>query len=290
LAAKAADARYTAVLPILNRGCSIPTTVPLPLSDDLTFRKVKGDDLAVITEADDEAANLLRGGTYTLTFEGFDPNADASSLNIRVLSALFTLNVLGSGGPLSLDRAYILRSLRKTTVSTTHALGNHQHSNLEKFEISKGTDLTYASNLFAALSVALEKHPPLRITVSRFNSSIGRSALDDKLIDLCIALESVFQSQTEISFQFALYNTLLSEGDEKKRQNIFKMLKKLYNQRSNVVHGNKDLDEQWVKDNWDDLLRIAKAAILRKVEFLSLKNHDQWKEYLETLALGTANG
>jgi hypothetical protein len=244
MAAKPAVARFTAVLPVLNRGCVIPTRVPLPLSKTLTFRKVKGDDLAAITEKDDDASTFLKGGTYTLTFEEFDPETEVTALSTKVLAALFTLNVLGNGCPLSLDRAYVLRSLRRTSVDAIKPLPSHQHGNVGKFEISKGTDLTYAADLFSALSEALTKHPPLRITVSRFNSSIGRSALDDKLIDLCIALESVFQSQTEISFQFALYNTLLSETDEQRRISIFKTLKKLYNQRSNIVHGNKDLDEE----------------------------------------------
>lgn len=289
MAAKSVE-QFSAVLPILNTGCSIPTTVPLSLSADITFRKIKGDDLAIITESDDEVLGIVKGGTYTLTFENFDQSANDSSLNTTVLALLFTLNVLGNGCPLSINRAYVIRSLRKTSLFATRELPSHNHSNAGKFEIEKGTDLALAPSLFSAVSSALQSHPPLRITISRFNSSIGRSAMDDKLIDLCIALESVFQSQTEISFQFALYNSLLSEAETVKRQAIFKTLKKLYTERSNVVHGNKDLEDQWVKDNWEDLIRIAKASILRKVEFLNGKTHEEWKNYLETLALGTDNG
>jgi hypothetical protein len=289
MVAKATE-QFSAVLPILNNGCSIPTTVPLSLSEDITFRKIKGDDLAIITESDEDALGIVKGGTYTLTFENFDKSTDDAAFNTIVLSLLFTLNILGNGCPLSINRAYVIRSMRKTSLFTSRELPSHHHSNVGKFEITKGTDLGLAPNLFSAVSSALQSHPPLRITISRFNSSIGRSALDDKLIDLCIALESVFQSETEISFQFALYNSLLSETDTAKRQAIFKTLKKLYAQRSNVVHGNKDLEHEWVKDNWEDLIRIAKASILRKVEFLNGKTHNEWKTHLETLALGTDNG
>jgi hypothetical protein len=287
---KAGAERFSAVLPILNRGCSVPTTVPLPLSDEITFRKIKGDDLAIITEKDDDAASFLKGGTYTLTFETFEPRTQASSLNAQVLAALFALNVIGGGCPLSIEKAYVIRSLRKTDIHETRLVPGHQHSSVGKFEIAKGTDLSYASNLFKAACKALAAHPPLRITLSRFNSSMGRSAYDDRIIDLCIALESVFQAQTEISFQFALYNALLSENDPQKRLTIFKLLKKLYSHRSNVVHGNKDLDEPWARDNWPDLLRIAKASILRKIDYLGGNEHVGWRDQLETLALGTDDG
>ena len=286
MAGKPKNARYTAVIPVLNNGCSIPTSVPLPLSDNVAFQKIRGDELAVITEKDSEAFGVLKGGSYTLSFNKIDSATTEHDIQTHIAAAAFSLNVLSTGTPVSFGKAYFVRTLRKVTLHNSSDITGHRHSNLTKFEIPKGTDLSYASNLFESLMIALNKHPPLRITISRYSSAIGRTANDDKLIDLCIALESIFQAQTEISFQFALYNSILSEEEAGKRYTIFKTLKKLYSHRSRVVHGTKDLDEDWLLQSWPDLIRIAKASILRKIDFLNANNHDDWRDHLEGLALG----
>ncbi len=290
MAARKDNARFTAVIPVANESCAIPTTVPLPLSSDISFQKIRGDDLALITEKDNDAFGKLKGGTYTLTLSGIDPQKFSVNFATQVSASAFTLNILGSGTPLSLGKAYIIRSLRKSSLHSSVSNSGHQHGILNKFEIPKGTDLAVASKLYSALMVALKKHPPLGITISRYSSATGRASADDRLIDLCIALESVFQSQTEISFQFALYNSILAETDPKKRLSIFSNLKKLYSERSNVVHGNKSLDSKWLDEKWDDLVGITKASILRKIEFLNESDHKRWRGYLQGLALGVPDG
>lgn len=284
------EPRFSAVIPILNVGCSIPITVPLPLSANISFRTIRGDDLAIITEHDDDAHGFLKGGSYTITIDAFDPAAESPKLQQQVAAALFSINVLGNGTPISIEKLYVIRSLRKTYLHSVKTINGHRHANIDKFTIHKGTDLSSAANLYLAVCAALDKHPPLQITISRYNSAIGRRSRDDKLIDLCIALESIFQAKSEISFQFALYNSILSETDLNIRLTIFKLLKKLYNERSNIVHGNRDLDQAWVDEKWDDLLRITKASILRKIDYLNENNHATWRDHLESLALGTKNG
>lgn len=269
----------------------MPTALPLAISEQIAFRKIRGDDLSIITEKDEDSSSFIKGGTFTLTVDPFDPKEEEEVFRDKISSSIFAINVLGRGNPISVDRVYVTRHLRKTSLNSTKLIGGHRHPNLDAFEISKGTDLSAAPALFTAVCTALRKHPPLRITLSRFNSAMGRLAWDDKLIDLCISLESIFQAQTEISFQFALFNSLLSEDDFNKRLEIFKTLKKLYDQRSNVVHGNKELDQTWIAEKWEDLTQIARAAILKKVDFLTRNDHNQWKLELQSLALGAhANG
>ena len=156
--------------------------------------------------------------------------------------------------------------------------------------IPKGTNLAAAKTLFLSFETAIQKNKPLTLTLSRFNSSLGRFAPHDRLIDLCIALESVFQSQSEITFQFSLFNALLAEDDPVKRQIIFKQLNKLYQQRSFLVHGSNNLDEIWFEEAWPSLVAIAKASILIKIDFLAQHDHVAWKDHLEQLALGILNG
>lgn len=193
--------------------------------------------------------------------------------------------------PISIEKMYVIRNFRKKiSVEKRSIIKGHRHSNLDKFQINRGTDLSYGSELFKAASIALQKHPPLRITISRFGSAIGRGSDEDRLIDLCIALESIFQTNTEISFQFVLYNAILSESELEKISAIFATLKRLYSERSSIVHGNKGIDLDWLKEKWPDLLGITKASILRKIDFLQTNEHKDWKHHLERLALGIADG
>lgn len=231
----------------------------------------------------------MKGSTYTITIDGFDESEEWNVALARVLSAAFSLNVYSEEQAISVDSAYVIRSLRKRTVHERRDLPHHHHGKKGPFKIPKGTDFSATETLFSSVQAALAKHKPLALTLSRFNSSLGRVSSQDRLIDLCIALESVFQSQTEITFQFSLFNSLLAETDPAKRHTIFKLLKKLYGQRSKLVHGSKELDQEWFDEAWPSLVAIAKAAILRKVDFLAQHDHDAWKDHLEQLALGTLN-
>ncbi|MBN8816574.1 MAG: hypothetical protein J0J06_14150 [Sphingomonas sp.] len=279
-------ATYSVVVPVLNRKCSLPNSFPVSLSDSVSIRKVRGDDLVAITEHDTEAASYLHGGKFTITFDDYDMAWSKDQLGNALICALFSLNTISSGSALAVERAFILKSHRITKIEKTESWSGYNHAQQADFKIQSASSVKYARDLYKAVSTAIAKYPPLRLTVNRLNSAIGRSAIDEKIIDLCIALESVFQSQTEISFQFALYNSLLSEGDKYKRREVFALLKKLYGQRSNIVHGNKDADEKWCEDNLPRLLSIAKTSVLQKIEFLANKTHDEWKANLEELALG----
>ena len=284
------EAHFSAVIPVLNAACSIPTTVPLPLSEHLSFRKIRADDLAIITEKDEAASGFVNGGSFTFTISSFDPNISENDLNKNITAAVFSINVLGNGNPISVEKFYILKTHRKTSLHSSTFIRGHSHSNREKFTISKNQDLSYAANLFGSIERSFAKQASLQITLSRFNSAIGRTSPEDKLIDLCISLESIFDSGSEIAFQFSLYNSILSEEDSVKRVARFNLLKRLYSKRSKVVHGSKSLDNAWFNDNWNDLLKISKASILRKIDFLSQNQDINWKSYLESLALGTKYG
>lgn len=287
---KASNASYHLVLPVNNTPCQIPSEIPISLSEKVALRQIRPDDLATITADEKFEVGFLKGSSYTITIDEFDSSSSWSNSLKSILAAVFSLNVYSSEGAISIDSAYVIRTLRKRTVHERKELPHHHHGNKSKFKIDKSTKLAAAESLFSSVQSAINKHKPLQLTLSRFNSSLGRSSPQDRLIDLCIALESVFQSQSEITFQFSLFNSLLAETDFQKRHEIFRKLKKLYNQRSQLVHGSHDLDQAWFDEAWPSLVAIAKAAILRKIDFLAENSHDEWKAHLEHLALGMPNG
>lgn len=277
---------YRIVIPARNEGFRIPTKVPIPLGARATFEKIRADDLAVITEKDDPSRNFINGGTFTLNINLDNSDYNDPEIRSRIFSAIFSLNVACQEFPIVIDRGFLLRTARKTSLVKVFEEYGHTHQISGKFTISKDFDISALSELSDSTFLALSQHPPLKITLSRFNSSLGRRAFDEKIVDICIALESIFDAKSEIAFQFALYNSIISEQDANKRHAIFLLLKKLYTQRSNIVHGSQEINHEWATEKWDDIMRIAKTAIMQKIDYLSKHNHATWKPHLENLALG----
>ena len=84
------------------------------------------------------------------------------------------------------------------------------------------------------------RHRRLQVALGRFNVVYERSRSEDKLVDLWIALESLFLKrgeQMELSYRAALrIARFLGEGPGQ-RVELFETMKKSYNARSRVVHG-----------------------------------------------------
>jgi hypothetical protein len=81
----------------------------------------------------------------------------------------------------------------------------------------------------------------LRNAIDYYYRSLGDLRLEEKLIDLMIAFESMFsggRNAGELRLRYALRASFfLSIGQETKRSTIFKDVYDLYNKRSAVVHG-----------------------------------------------------
>ena len=101
---------YRVVAPVMNRKCSIPSGFPISLSEDVALRKIRGDDLAIITERNNEAATYLNGGNFTITIDNFDITKTDEQLNEELLCSLFSLNTISSGSALAVDRVFVLGS------------------------------------------------------------------------------------------------------------------------------------------------------------------------------------
>ncbi|MGE3691014.1 MAG: hypothetical protein AB7F98_06505 [Novosphingobium sp.] len=277
------------VAPLLNVKGKLAKKIPLSLADNVSLREIRADDLALITRLDIEGSSHIRGGVLAFTFEGIPSTTSANDLDRLILAAAFSASVLGEGS-ICLDEIYAIRLPRKVKLEAIHRFRGLAHGTENAFEIKRSTDVGSAEILYSSTYNALTAHDPLRLTLSRFCSSLGKSTDEHRLIDLCISLESIFQAQTEISFQFSLYNSLLAEAEVARREIVFDLLKKLYEQRSKIVHGVGGIDTVWLAQHWPDLVRIAKAAIIKKIEFLNQHNKNQWKTYLRSLALGSDNG
>jgi len=78
----------------------------------------------------------------------------------------------------------------------------------------------------------------LGIPLGRFHDSYERRNERDKLIDLCVALESLYvREKDELAYRLALRCAYFLERDEAKLEETFRAVRDIYNARSKIVHG-----------------------------------------------------
>ncbi|MDO8635819.1 MAG: HEPN domain-containing protein, partial [Dehalococcoidia bacterium] len=108
------------------------------------------------------------------------------------------------------------------------------------------------------------KEMPLYIAINRFSSSYDKRTLADKLVDLMIAMEALLGSQTEITYKIALRFAYLLYPPSEDRKDAFRRIKKVYSERSKLVHGDR-LEPKYTEtqvDNFEDEVRRLIIKVL----------------------------
>lgn len=104
-------------------------------------------------------------------------------------------------------------------------------------------------------------HDFLRVPVSRFNASYMHLDTNDKLIDLSIAMESLYVGEyQELAYKLALRGAYFLEYDAEKRRHAFMRSKQVYKARSDIVHGRLK-----PPTNLDELVNYAQEHLRRSI-------------------------
>lgn len=119
----------------------------------------------------------------------------------------------------------------------------------------------------------------LHIVADRFVRYSRSNDSWDALVDLCICLEALIESQTEISFRFAICLTKISQL--KDPETVSELLSDLYDLRSKVVHGADPRKEhKKLQPRLSQIRFVARAILSAYVLFLSEHTKDDWKKHL----------
>ena len=125
----------------------------------------------------------------------------------------------------------------------------------------------------------------LRNAIDYFYHALGDRRYEERLIDLMIAMESLFSKEPqELRLRISLRAAfLLSIGRESERPNIFRLIYDLYKKRSKVVHGVERVDlpyeeisklESYVRESIKRLIHIEQE----KDNFLELLDQTVYDE------------
>ncbi len=129
----------------------------------------------------------------------------------------------------------------------------------------EGEQLVFAGQTeetFRQLITAQGEFPAL--AYSRYLSSLEKDSYEDRLLDLWIALESLFVpdgKKGEITYKLRLRMAFYFGGTLQERQRLADFIKTSYNHRSEIVHSGKQLGNR-LKGEVLLLSRIARAALL----------------------------
>jgi len=144
-------------------------------------------------------------------------------------------------------------------------------------KIVKAAASTWVRHFFTARGKTKDK---LHITADRFVRYSRMNNSRDALVDLCICLESLIESQTEISFRFAM--CLAKVSGLKDAEEASDLLSDLYDLRSKVVHGvDSNKEHKKVEPNVVKLRLAARAIVTAYVLYLTEHTKDEWKKHLK---------
>jgi Apea-like HEPN len=143
-----------------------------------------------------------------------------------------------------------------------------------------------------------------KFPIRRFNLSFERGLLDERIVDLIIAAESLLLSDLgprdrgELKFRLTLRAAKFFEHPSYSEHEVYQVMRRAYDARSAVVHGGRSPEDIRLPDNPSADLRTFIEAIedlvrlgLRKA--LSMKQDGKKlreAEYWNTLALSTRSG
>lgn len=148
-----------------------------------------------------------------------------------------------------------------------HDVYGKQFSRLPASKINIINDLI---NQFSALS--FKNRTRMNRVLSRLSQAKRRSRIEDKILDLGIALEMVLLADNtnndQLSLAFRLRGSWLIAENHESRREIFRQLKEIYTYRSQVAHTgelcrNDPQKKQKVTDNFPSYAHLAEKIIRR---------------------------
>jgi len=133
------------------------------------------------------------------------------------------------------------------------------------------TDVPIVNDLLMNLLELNDKSEPdnLRIALRRFNSAYHGN-IEDRLVDHIIALEFLYLGhEQELKYRLALRTAYLLGKNESERKVIFNKMRKAYSMRSDIVHGNRQVDRVVLEDIVTETEEYLRRSIRRFLRLLA---------------------
>ncbi len=124
----------------------------------------------------------------------------------------------------------------------------------------------------------------MHITASRYVRYARSENISDGLMDLCICLESLLDSQFQISFRFGVCLTKLTGEKGQKAEEMATLLSELYDLRSKIAHGDPAAIKmlKQIEPKRAALHMLARRILTTYVFFMSEHLRHEWQSHVRS--------
>jgi len=122
----------------------------------------------------------------------------------------------------------------------------------------------------------------MHITAHRFVRSARAENSADRIMDLCISLESLLDHRTEVSFRFSISLARVLRAKGSVSQKNADLLAELYETRSRLAHGDPAAGKlvRKLEPRFPEVTALAKELLTTYVLYVSEHSRDEWKAHI----------
>jgi len=204
----------------------------------------------------------------------------------------FVLNTFSMDTPVTMPFAALLEMNSKARIikiCDIEPITNLHNLKQLRYKFRGDIKPATVSEFFRVVKESCSKNSQLHFSLDRYNSALAGNNILNKVVDITISLEALIEGNVDLKFKFALYNSFLAESSPEDRITVFDLLNKLYDTRSGIVHGDTNAANKNIKivqENWNEILRIARASLIYYLFFLINSDRNEWKNHLRDLVFG----
>lgn len=277
-----------AVVPLSQKRVTLFKGPIFWLDELCSLRSVGPEDLGIIkTKTEIYVAEQVIADAKCL-YVNLDGVANPEGACIDAIRRIeYVLNGVRGRGIVAPEYLFIFREDRKRKLEKFKHVETYGNGK-DNFKLKDGVDKNSISGFFKYLGKATASEPKLIFTIGRFNQAVRRESIEDRIVDLSIAIESLLGAQSEISYQFSLFSSLAATDDINKRKEYFDRFKSLYAARSAIAHGTDSKSLKPVIDDIDAYESCCRNVINYAVFWLAQgKKMNDFSGHLKAMAMGS---
>ena len=128
-----------------------------------------------------------------------------------------------------------------------------------------------------------QKRDQLELPIRRLASATsrkGRFALQDGILDVSIALENFYKvGSIALSYKLAMRIAFYLGGDSRQKEDIYKIVKKIYTIRSKIVHGRK-IEKESLQNACSEAYEIGQQTLFKALSIGLPENEKSWDKLI----------
>jgi hypothetical protein len=288
---------YKLVIPLLNNRATFLKGSFVQLSESIIIEKITDEEHSAFYRLENkEIEEAIKINDTKCIKAKFDNEPTLDEIIKLCAKINFLLNLFSDKNSPIIQWSALIEGDNKLIIKKIielDAIAKLTHLCTMPYKMKESTKRQALLQMFQIINQSIANDRNVYFTIRKFNSSLVRSDINDKIIDSTICLESLISGINELSFRLSLSIAYITKSVPAERLECFTKIKELYDVRSKIVHG--DLDNKAlakitdINNQWDYYHEIIKSALTYYLFYVSSRTRDQWNTHLKNLVLNFDN-